>query len=55
MRLSKEMRLDEQRSIIDNIHIDILTMRSTAISNAKFNGSNYMRWSGEMALLLEQK
>ena len=30
-------------------------MTSTAISIAKFNGSNYKQWSGEMALLLEQK
>jgi hypothetical protein len=30
-------------------------MISTAISIAKFNGSNYKQWSGEMALLLEQK
>ena len=30
-------------------------MTSTAISIAKFNGSNYEQWSGEMALLLEQK
>ena len=50
-----EMRLDEERSIIDDFAIDILTMTSTAISIAKFNGSNYKQWSGEMALLLEQK
>jgi len=30
-------------------------MTSTARSNATFNGSNYKQWSGEMALLLEQK
>jgi hypothetical protein len=30
-------------------------MTSTAISIAKFNGSNYKQWLGEMALLLEQK
>ena len=30
-------------------------MASTAITIAKFNGSNYKQWSGEMALLLEQK
>jgi len=30
-------------------------MTSTAISIAKFNGLNYKQWSGEMALLLEQK
>jgi len=34
------MRLDEQWSIIDDFDIDILTMTSTAISIAKFNGSN---------------
>ena len=28
---------------------------STAITIAKFNGSNYKQWAGEMALLLEQK
>ena len=48
-------RLDEQQSIIDDFDIDILTMTSTAISIAMFNGSNYQQWSGEMALLLEQK
>jgi acyl-CoA reductase-like NAD-dependent aldehyde dehydrogenase len=30
-------------------------MTSTTISIAKFNRSNYKQWSGEMALLLEQK
>jgi len=30
-------------------------MTSTAISIAKFEGSNYKQWSGEMALLLEEK
>jgi len=50
-----ETRLDEQLSIIDDFDIDILMMTSTAISIAKFNGSNYKQLSGEMALLLEQK
>jgi len=50
-----ETRLDEERSIIDDVDIDILTMTSTAISIAKFNGSNYKQLSGEMALRLEQK
>jgi len=30
-------------------------MTSTGITIAKFNGSNYKQWSGEMALLVEQK
>ena len=30
-------------------------MSSSTITIAKFNGSNYKQWSGEMALLLEQK
>jgi len=30
-------------------------MTSTTILNAKFNGWNHKQWSGEMALLLEQK
>ena len=41
MRLSEETHLDEQRSIIDDFDIDILTMTSTAISIAEFNGLNY--------------
>jgi len=45
----------EQLSISDDFDSDILTMTSTAISIAKFNGSNYKQLSGEMALLLEQK
>jgi len=51
----EETRLDEQRSIIDDFGIDILIMTCTAISIAKFNRSNNKQWSGEMALLLEQK
>jgi len=50
-----ETHLDEQGSIIGDFVINILTITSTAISIAKFNGSNYKQWSGEMALLLEQK
>jgi len=49
------MRLDEQRSIIDDLDIDLLTMTSTAISIAKFNGSNYKQWSVEMAFLFDQQ
>jgi hypothetical protein len=30
-------------------------MTSTVITITKFNGTNYKQWSGEMALLLEQK
>ena len=30
-------------------------MSSSTITIAKFNGSNYKQWSGEMALLLEQR
>jgi len=55
MRLSEDTCPDVQWSIIDGFDIDILTMTSTARSIGKLNGSNYMQWSGEMALLLEQK
>jgi len=54
MPLSEETCLDNQQSIIDHCHIDILTMNSTALSIAKFNGLNYTQWSGEMVLILEQ-
>jgi len=49
------MRLNEQRSIIDDFDIDILTMASTTIVISKFPGSNYKQRSGEMALLVKQK
>jgi len=47
--------LDVQRCITDDFDIDILMMSSGTILIAKFNGSKYKQWSGEMALPLEQK
>jgi len=41
--------------MIRDFDIDILTMTSTAISIAQFNGSNFKQWSGEIALLFQQK
>jgi hypothetical protein len=47
------MCLHEQQSIIDDIDIDIFTITATAISIARFNGSNYTQRAGDMALLWE--
>lgn len=49
----EEMCLDEQLSIIDDFDTDLLTITSTTIMIAKFDGSNYKKWSGDMALRLE--
>jgi hypothetical protein len=51
----EETCLDEQRSVIDDCDIGILTVTSTAVSIAKFNRSNYKQWPVEMALLMDQK